>query len=350
MGYKYDGFIPENTALKNTEKIGVYDASDKRLFGIELGTLTPRNDAPLYSFGLLSDLHLAQQGTLASRSSLKFDNALSFFEDYGCELCCHCGDMTNIGFYMEGDSENLYPHQFAEYKRICDLHENLPVYGVCGNHESYVNPVTDTLTELEQYTGHGLYYSISHENDVFLFIGQPKATQPMNVEQLQWLYEKLEANRNKRCFVFVHPFISNDSGNAFEVYGNKTFDWWEHTPVFKKLMSHYKNTILFHGHSHLDFAHQEYEKSANYTQKNGFKSVHVPSCASPMKIENGQRVNSQFESLGYVVDVYDDCIVLRARDFGVVSGDEIVNPKWLPIATYKIDTKITQIPENGFEM
>ena len=351
MGYKYDGFIPENTALKNAKKIGVYDASDNRVLGISLSTLTPKKDTPLYSFGLLSDLHIVQRDladTISTRSTLKLDNALSFFEEQGCEFCCHCGDMTNIGFYMEGDSVNLYPYQFEEYKRICDLYPDLPVYGVCGNHDSYVNPVTDTLTELEEYTGHGLYYSISHENDVFLFIGQPKATQPMNVEELQWLYEQLEANRNKRCFVFVHPFVSNDSGNAMSVYGNKIFDWWEHTPVFKTLMSHYKNTILFHGHSHLEFSHQEDEKSANCTDKNGFKSVHVPSCANPMEVVDGQRVNSAFQSLGYLVDVYEDCVVLRARDFGVVSGNAMINPEWVPIATYKIDTTIQSVEENTY--
>ena len=205
MAHKYEHFIPENTALKNADKIGVYDANNKRLFAIPLGKLSPIKEKPLYSFGLLSDLHIVERDladVISTRSSLKFDNALSFFEEQGCAFCCHCGDMTNIGFYMEGDSANLYPYQFEEYKRICDLHPNLPVYGVCGNHDSYVNPITNTLTELEQYTEHGLYYSINYGNDLFIFIGQPKATEPMNVEELQWLYELLEVNRNKRCFVF----------------------------------------------------------------------------------------------------------------------------------------------------
>ncbi len=352
MSYKYEHFIPENTALKNAEKIGVYDANNKRLFGIPLGTLAPRTDTPLYSFGLLSDLHIVERDLadiISTRSSLKFDNALSFFEVQGCAFCCHCGDMTNIGFYMEGDSVNLYPHQFTEYKRICDLHPDLPVYGVCGNHDSYVNPVTDTLTKLQQHTGHGLYYSVNYNNDVFFFIGQPKATEPMNVEQLQWLYEQLEANRNKRCFVFVHPFLSDDSGNALSVYGNKIFDWWEHTPVFKNLMSHYKNTILFHGHSHLTFSHQVVEKSANYTDKNGFKSVHVPSCANPMEIVNGERVNSTHQSLGYIVDVYDDSVVLKAVDFGEVKNNTMIDPKWIPIATYRLDTTIQTIEADSFD-
>ena len=67
-----------------------------------------------------------------------------------------------------------------------------------------------------------------------------------------------------------------------------------------------------------------------------------------MEIVDSQRVNSAFQSLGYLIDVYEDCVVLRARDFGVVSGNAMINPEWVPIATYKIDTTIQSIKENTF--
>ena len=67
-----------------------------------------------------------------------------------------------------------------------------------------------------------------------------------------------------------------------------------------------------------------------------------------MEIVDSQRVNSAFQSLGYLVDVYEDCVVLRARDFGVVGNNTMINPQWLPIATYKIDTTIQSVEENTF--
>lgn len=352
MVYQYTGLIPENIAPKGAAKVGVYDAAGDLICSIGLGRLTPPGAEPRYSFGLLSDVHIVHRelaDIIATRSTLKLDSAMTWFEEQGCVFCCHAGDSTNVGFYMEGDTETLYPDQYAEYRRICGLHPNLPLYGLCGNHDSYVNPVTQTPEELQAYTGHGLYYKVTYEDDVFLFIGQPQATEPMNVEELQWLYVQLEEHRNQRCFVFVHSFLSGDSGNARNVYENKIFDWWSHTPVFKNLMSHYKNTILFHGHSHLVYEHQKDDAAANYTSKNGFRSVHVSSCAYPMEIVDGVRVDSaEHESLGYLVDVYEDCIVLRARDFGKVSGDALVNPAWVPIGTYKIDTALAAIPAGGF--
>ena len=338
MAYKYEHFIPQNTAPNGTNKIGVYNAQGKRLLGIMLGGLSPKEETPLYSFGLLSDLHL--NITDGGANSTRLDTAMTFFENQGASFCCHTGDMTNIGFYAEGDSVNLYPYQFAEYKRICDLHPNIPMYGVCGNHESYVNPITQSLIELQEYTGHGLYYSINQDNDVFIFIGQPSATVPMSDEALQWLYETLETNRNKRCFIFVHSFLSNDSGNPFGLYENKTFDWWGvKTTAFKNLLKHYKNTILFHGHSHMDLCMQEQVKNANYSTVFGFRSVHVPSIANGRKVVNGALTSADGND-GYLVDVFTNRVVLRGRDF--------VNNKWLPIATYKIDTTLQTIEANTF--
>jgi hypothetical protein len=46
------------------------------------------------------------------------------------------------------------------------------------------------------------------------------------------------------------------------------------------------------------------------------------------------------ESEGYIIDVYEDYVVLKGRDF--VDGDWILN------ATYKIDTEIYEIEANTF--
>jgi hypothetical protein len=38
------------------------------------------------------------------------------------------------------------------------------------------------------------------------------------------------------------------------------------------------------------------------------------------------------ESQGYIVDVYDDCIVLNGLD--------LINNKYVPLGVYKIDTRL----------
>lgn len=335
MGYIYKHFIKENTAPKDSKKIGVYNSKGARLCGIMQGNLAPTKSNKLYSFGIISDSHIMEQesGYSGTYPSLKLETALTWFEEQGAKFVCHCGDITNHGFWNSDGTKDLT--QFAEYKRICDLHPNLPVYACCGNHDSYFGNITETLTDLQEYTGHSLYYSIPYDNDLFIFIGQPAKTTAMNDTEYQWLTSTLEANNGKRCFIFVHPFFSNDSGNPKNTY--ETGVSLDSRPALKTLLSQH-NTMLFHGHSHFRFDCQEVEETAIYTDKNGFRSMHIPSITAPAIVNSsGSREQISTESYGFLVDVYNDCVVFNARDFGIVSGNTMVNPKWLPISTYKID-------------
>lgn len=348
MSYKYTHFIPQNTAPKDAKCISVYDSEGRKICAVPLGGLKSPDKEKLYSFGLLSDIHIVDY---KPKSAPKFDNALSYFEEQGAKFCCHCGDLTDFGFwippesaeeYPDIDTTEIYTESFDEYKRICDLHPNLPVYGCCGNHESYTKPMKENLTELEYYTGHGLTFSVAQQDDLFIFVGQPSAGVVMSDADLQWLYETLEANRNKRCFVFVHSYIEEDSGDPLDLRENGIFEHWSKAKeaIFMSLLDHYKNTVLLHGHSHTKFACQALDESANYTEKNGFKSVHIPSCGHPRDIANNQTVNDYDASEGYLVDVYDDYVVFNGMDF--------INRQPIPLGVFKIDTTFTNVIANTF--
>ena len=115
---------------------------------------------------------------------------------------------------------------------------------------------------------------------------------------------------------------------------NSVFDDWgtAKTNTFMEIMRQHPNLILFHGHSHMKLECQEYDENANYTERNGFKSVHVPSLARPRTINltEGTTPEVDSESQGYIVDVYDDCIVLIGMD--------LIGNKPVPLGVYKIDT------------
>lgn len=341
MAYVYRHFIAQNVAPKGAKNIVVYNSNNEKVMDIPLGGLTPPNTQKLYSFGLVSDVHL-HQTTPTWQANNKLDSALSYFESQGCTFCTHCGDLVNEGFYIDINGSTQYSTgQWDMFSSIRAKH-NIPIYGICGNHESYGKEITNNLTELKTYTGTDLYYSITQGNDLYVFLGQPKGTIPMTDEALQWCYETLEANRNKRCFVFVHPYITNDSGNALNAYSsNPIFDWWgTKTTAFKNLLCHYKNTILFHGHSHFMFECQELDDTANYTEKNGFRSVHIPSLSIPCAIVDGVRTSQNDKSYGYIADVYEDCIVLN--------GIDLINNIPVPLGTFKIDTPLQTIAPNTF--
>ena len=322
---KYQNFIPENVALPGARRVAIYDARGNRVGQIPLGPLTPPVPGKrLYSFGALSDVHIVYTTAAAD-----FQKALTYLNDTeDVAFTCACGDLT----------ENGSAEQLAVYKDHVDTYSaNTPVYAIAGNHEA--TNEANTTARIQPYTGQPLYYSFTHGDDVFIMLGEYRWSSSALFEdgELQWLYEILEANRNKRCFVFFHVFPWGDCGNANGAYEHDLFTGPQGN-VFKSLLAHYKNVTLFHGHSHFKLYLQEEDEKANYSSALGFRSVHIPSLAVPRDVVNGSRVDIYAASEGYVVDVYPDGIHLRGRDF--------VAEKFLPIASYWLDTTL-QIVEAG---
>lgn len=322
---EFKDFILENIAPSGTRRISIYDVDGNRVGQIPLGSLTPPTvGKKLYSFGALSDVHL-QYDT----AQHDFRVALTYLnEKEDVAFTCVCGDLTTGG----------HDYQLAEYKNYVDTYSpNTPVYSITGNHDCYV--IEDVASVIAQYTGKPLYYTVEHGNDVFIMFGESGYTQGnlFTVESLQWLYETLEANRNKRCFVFNHVRPQDGCGNAFGIYANDIWGGTEQT-VFESLMHHYKNAHQFHGHSHLKFYLQYGSDIANIDHIFGGWSIHIPSLAVPRDGDvtgANSRQEIYADSEGYVVDVYENGIHLRGRDF--------VKGEFLPISSYWLDTTLQTV-------
>ena len=76
MAYKYKHFIPQNIAPSGAKSIGVYNQNSEKICTIPLGRLAPTTKEKLYSFGLLSDIHLFHLPA-SWNPNPKFDNALT---------------------------------------------------------------------------------------------------------------------------------------------------------------------------------------------------------------------------------------------------------------------------------
>lgn len=328
---EYEKFIPENKAPINSNQI--YVCKGKTVIGkIKAGKLNmPEIGNKLYSFGAVADVHITYD-----TAQEDFQKALSYFnEKEDVDFTCVCGDLTSSGTDSEFQT-------YADY--VNTYSPNTPVYEVTGNHDAH-NKVM-SFDSMRAYTGHDLYYSFNKGDDVFIMFGMTQANlnetveTPFSPESLQWLYETLEANRNKRCFVFQHCLRFDGSGKPYSK--NPTGNLLNNTlgSVFLSLMEHYKNVIWFHGHSHMKFQCQEDCSYANYDNMFGCHSVHIPSLAVPRDYENDEYFYIYSESEGYVVDVYENHVVLRGRDF--------VKEKFLPIATYCFDTPIQVVKANTY--
>jgi hypothetical protein len=345
---KYDtNFIPQNKAPKDDKYISVYDGEN--LVGkLKVRTLKmPSLGNKLYSFGALADVHV----TVSNFAMAKFKQALEYFNNTeNVVFTCIAGDLTSNG---TADQFTTYRNAVAEYS------PDTPVYETTGNHDVENTSIAPFLTKesTQQYIGRDMYYSFTRGDDLFIMFGMSgwigKTGDIFTVDALQWLYETLEANRNKRCFVFEHcpnmvvsdGVVHEDSGSGSIVglippTGNLLNQGSTSQP-FRALMAHYKNVIWFHGHTHMDFAYQEQCSQVNYERKYGCHSIHIPSSASGRSLNEAETGwENPTGSYGYVVDVYANHIVLRGRDFE--------NEKFLPIATYCLDTTPQTIAEGTF--
>lgn len=317
---QYKDLIPQNTAPVGTRAIGVYDPAGKRVGEIPLGHLTPPNVGEmLYRFGALSDVHISQDTAEAD-----FLTAMGFFQDTEkADFVCIAGDLTQ---YAKAEEFQQYADCVARF--------DLPVYPVGGNHDAYGSGLTDAT--FRQYTGFGTFYTVTKGDDVFLMLSsgawpsQSGKVQPFYASGLQALYNALEENRNRRCFVFQHYFPWGHAGDPLACYGSNAL-WGTQGEVLYSLMAHYRNALWFHGHSHHMFQAQSLHDKATYDFDFGCHSIHIPSCALPVEVTaDGTRTQIASGSQGYVVDVYQNHVILRGRDF--------VNGTFLPVATYCLDT------------
>jgi hypothetical protein len=334
---KYEtNFIPQNKAPKSNNYFYVYNGTNLvgkvKISGLKM----PELGNKLYSFGALADVHVTHD---RDNAMAKFHKAISYFKEVEKVMfTAIAGDLVSNG---KADEFTRWREAVAQYSNI---------HATTGNHDCQDTTIAPFLT-LESpipYIGYPLYYSFTQDNDVFIMFGMSgwyyyTKTPIFTNEQLQWLYETLEENRNKRCFVFEHCPRFDGSG--------KVADWENPTgnlltgnsgECFKALMSHYKNIIWFHGHSHMEFQYQEYDPKLNYDNLFGCHSVHIPSLAEGRELnaDGSGYIFTTSESSGYVVDVYENHIVLRGRDF--------VADKFVPIATYCLDTTLQTVEANTF--
>jgi 3',5'-cyclic AMP phosphodiesterase CpdA len=315
-------FIKENVAPIGTKQISVFNDSGQRVGVIPLNSLAfPQTSERLYSFGAISDVHVVYDTAEAD-----LQRALKFFDkDNDIDFVCVCGDLTDQGTETE----------LAKYVNVVSNYITKPVYAVAGNHEHYGSK---SNSYLQTYTGQPLCYSFNVGNDVFIMLGISSATSNSVFYDgsLQWLYETLESNRDKRCFLFEHILPPEGSGDILSLYPYTKLGGTEGI-VFKSLLKHYKNVVFFHGHSHMKFDMQRYGMTANYDKAFGIHSVHIPSLAVPRDDINGDRAYDTIyaDSEGYVVDVYENGIHLKGRDF--------VKGEFLPIASYWLDTTLQTV-------
>lgn len=347
--------IKQNIAPEEAKKVAVFNKDGKKVLEVPLGHLmAPTLGEKKYSVGLLSDTHTNTYSN-AQDSYTDLERAIAWLSNKA-DITCITGDLAHLRYDYDGGLQ--------KHKEIMIANKGLmDVYEIAGNHDHWDNNaavVKLTDAEIKGFTGYPLYYTVTNkptneskrnyfnskiDEDVYIMCGYA-GSQQFDDTTIQWLYETLEENRNKRCFLFVHTPIddSHHCGDALNVI---TWDGiGNYKNAFINLLKHYKNVVWFHGHTHAMLEMQDYLQGlsnplpANYDFTDSVHSIHIPSVSISRDISSGSREDEVGTSEGYLMDVYKNHIVLHGRDF--------VKGKFIPIAHYCLETPLHNIEAKTF--
>lgn len=270
----------------------------------------------LITFQVITDTHVT--GDPNHEYNRNFELALQDIAAH-CEGSCgimHIGDITDHGF----------PEEYDEALRIIDNYkERLPaITFTLGNHDVGLGHWDSRLALYQSHTGMiGPYHDHWVNGFHFIFLGTEKGLRTfcdLTPEQLQWLDYKLgeQFSSGKPIFLFLHQPLKDTVAGSLESQA-----WYGVTQdeELKAILSKHPQTILFTGHTH-------WELEAEHTMFPGQgKTATMFNCASVAYLwtnEDKHKLGSQ----GFYVEVYNDKVLVRGRDFKTGA--------WVSAAQYEV--------------
>lgn len=308
-----------------------------------------------YSFGAVSDAHIGH--STYPNSEGDFERAYNKMGEYGVSLIGNDGDVSSYNLINDW---TLYKNKVKAFN---EKYPNVACFAVTGNHDASHDDFDMTnwnrltkdeivnykgYTKPEFYDGNTLDFIYRIENDVFIFLNATDWKDTAHTidyyahEQLEWLERRLEENKDKRCFLFMHygPFEAHAITKTDGTLTGGTFENGDYMDVFfTMLYEKYPNVMAFFGHSHRGFNYQlaQYVKASAYSNTmnhninniGGATMVHIPSLTEPSYYYYDETAgaaqrsaDANYLSEAYIIDVYDHCVVLHGYDF---MTDEVIS-------------------------
>jgi glucan-binding YG repeat protein/predicted MPP superfamily phosphohydrolase len=301
-------------------------------------TKAETTEQPNLQMSVISDTHINKNKQTASDNLRRaLTDLKSAAPDY--DTIAVVGDMTEGGFQEEYQAFNdileTYKNPNAEEVMVMGNHEWFePTYDKTSHMTdeqlknrfmSYEKAPSSTIYFDKWIKGYhfiSLAGELSYQSLLPLAQTDPGVNDSAYIsdQQYQWLEKKLGENTDSKrpIFVFLHQPIKNT------VYGsmrwNAGFDDVKRLlPILKK----YPQVILFSGHSHYLLNHPR------SVYQDGFTMVNTSSTSYTWYEGGAVPTLSQ----GYVVNVYNDRVELKAREFS--------NGTWIRTTTIPIPFKET---------
>lgn len=274
-----------------------------------------KNQKAKLSFVVVSDIHIARLNAIKNFSALLNDNYNS-----KPDAMVVVGD---LGDGLSSDYDMLN-NELAGHK----VGINYPIHWAIGNHEFYggfhknglwspetfPNRETDALAidRFLMLANRNKVYGDTWVNDHhFIFLGAEKSRMSdmnyadsafLSDTQLDWLQNVLNNDEplHKPIFVFLHqPIPYTTLGGLQRGY---VIQWQK----LNTILSQHPKVILFNGHTHYELDYKNMVSEANFT------IVNSSSLVNPVDRNRKPIMNS---APGLVVEVYNERVVIKGRDF-----------------------------------
>ncbi len=291
--------------------------------------------APLMRLVVISDTHLRSSDT--SATNIKFKDMLNdvntmYPDAKGIFIN---GDVINSGRDL---TDTLVPR--AEWAKLTEYAQTskIPIFMGIGNHDIWPNASRDTMKVI--FTNTAILPDGSHPNSVhydfeldgyhFVFIGDDDGDPTyatLSDATLEWLDQTLAKgySEDKPTFIFFHQALTNTVAGSLTNFGQE-WDGVINAVEVRAVLSKYPQAILFSSHSHYSMDNIQNAYSGGNTFPFNFNTASL-----------GSVDGASDEAQGYIVEVYDDAVVLKGRDF---AGDE-----WKGTAQYAVS--YADIENNG---
>lgn len=283
-------------------------------------------EKPILSFPVISDIHISVENV---QSHQKCKHALqdlyNISPDY--DVLVVNGDMTN-----DGTQES--------YDKLTSLvEENLEkeIFFTIGNHEFFKDDGNKAaINRYLHFTGtENVFYEKSVKGYPFIFLGSEnwgptdsptKDSAVLSVKQLTWLEETLSKyeQSTKPIFVFLHqPIPYTLTGTDIPYYEKSIIQSEELTNILKK----YEQVIYFSGHTHWDL------RMSGMCKQDQFTMVSTGSVFSTWGPDGNdyEEVVDVDGSQGLFVEVYEDKVLMKGRDF--------TKKQWIEAYSHKVKIK-----------
>ncbi len=283
-------------------------------------------------FEVVSDIHIAIKAThLASEDAQTLHT--EHLNDFLLDLKNINGDKKTPTIVVGDIANSGAKEEWESADSALRSQDSIgSVYYSLGNHDLYGGSYSQQIEYFYEYAKKDyVYYKIDIDGYTHLFLGSENSDSSVDAwlskEQLNWLEQTMDEetskNQTKPVFVYMHQSLYNTVSGSLPGQG---WNGVTQDEDLRRIISKYKQIILFNGHSHWTMNSPKNHYKASSESAHIFNTASVAYLWDSSNIPTGEYLRG---SQGYYLKLLKSSVYVLGRDYEL--------NKFIPSACYRID-------------